>query len=160
MFIDAAGKPARCAAVLFTENDCLYTDGKPSVAVLSLLTDRRDAQIMALEAIAISLGLSTFVPELHNRKVLVFSDNTGAEACTRKGSANSHDHCQIVHQIWSIAFLNRTHLWMERVGTEYNISDLPSRGSYKLLRELKAKWRAPVMLTPFLDDLIQRPVTQ
>ena len=34
---------------------------------------------MAMEALAIVLGLSTFAKELHHRKVIVFSDNTAAE---------------------------------------------------------------------------------
>ena len=34
---------------------------------------------MTLEILAISVGLSTFAEELAGRKVIVFSDNTGAE---------------------------------------------------------------------------------
>ena len=153
MFVDAAGCPARCAAVLFTEDQCLYTDGKPSERILANLLQRKDSQIMALESIAIALGMSTFAPELHKRKVIVFSDNTAAEAATRRGTAKAWDHCAIVHQVWTQAVMNRTHLWIERVDSESNISDCPSRMRYTLLEELGAVWRAPLVSHIFLDDL-------
>ena len=46
---------------------------------MAKLLARRDSQIVALEAIAIALGLSTFSEELRGRKVVLYSDNTGAE---------------------------------------------------------------------------------
>ena len=42
------------------------------------------------------------------------------------------------------------HIWIERVPSDDNISDLPSRESYGLMTELGAKWRAPVMAHIFL----------
>ena len=41
------------------------------------------------------------------------------------------------------AVKNRTHVWVERVGTDDNISDLPSRESYGLMYEFGAEWREP-----------------
>ena len=72
------------------------------------------------------------------------------QAATRKGTAKSWDHCQIVHGIWAQAAANHTHIWIERVGSEYNISDLPSRERYGLLKELGAVWRAPVITELFM----------
>ena len=79
LFVDARGVPARCAAVLFIDGDCLYTDGMPSASIMQTFTQRADNQIMTLEILAISVGLSTFAEELKGRKVIVYSDNTGAE---------------------------------------------------------------------------------
>ena len=87
--VDAAGSPARCAAVLFLDGKWSYTDSKPSEALMNRLNDRCDNQIMALETMAIALGLSTFEEELEQRSVIVYSDNKGAEAATRKGTAKS-----------------------------------------------------------------------
>ena len=155
MFVDAASSPMRCAAVLFCEEGWFYTDGKPSEAIVNRLTVRRDNQIMGLESIAIGLGLSTFAPELHKRKVVVYSDNKGAEAATRKGSARSWDHCQVIHEIWTQALANHTYVWIERVPSEDNLSDLPSRGEYELVAsELGAQWREPVIANLFLDDVL------
>lgn len=51
----------RCAAVLFSENGCHYTDGIPGKAIVDNLAMRNDSQIMALEQVAIALGLRTFL---------------------------------------------------------------------------------------------------
>ena len=79
--IDARGSRARCAAVLFSAGKCFFTDGEPSPCYMNLLEERRDNQIMSLEIMAIAVGLSTFAEELKGRKVVVYSDNTGAEVC-------------------------------------------------------------------------------
>ena len=81
LFVDARGSPARCAAVLFVDGKCLFTDGQPSLRFMGLLEERRDNQIMSLEIMAVAVGLSTFADELKGRKVVVYSDNTGAEVC-------------------------------------------------------------------------------
>ena len=49
---------------------------------------------MAWEMLSIALGISTFKELLRGRKVIVWGDNTGAEAACRKGSAKSWDHAQ------------------------------------------------------------------
>ena len=79
LFVDARGNPGRCAAVLYKEGRWLYTDGPPMRAITTALEERSDAQIMALESVAIALGLCTFAAELHGTKVVVYSDNKGAE---------------------------------------------------------------------------------
>ena len=47
--------------------------------------------------------------------------------------------------------MNSTYLWIERVGAEDNIADLPSRQKYDLLRELGAQWRPPVVTSLFMS---------
>ncbi len=69
----------------------------------------------------------------------------GAEGATKKGSAKAFDHNQLIHEIWSHAFLQKMALWVERVPSEFNISDSPSRFDYDLLTELGAVWRKPVL---------------
>ena len=108
---------------------------------------------MAFESLAIALGTSTFEKELRGRKVVVYNDNKAAEASSWKGSAKCWDHSQIVHDVWTHAFLNRIFLWVERVSTKHNISDLPSREEYELMRDIKAVWRPPVISPLFLEDV-------
>ena len=81
MLVDARGSPAHCAAVLFVNGQVHFTDGAPSEAVMARFRQRADNQIMSLEMLAISVGLATFAAELRGRKVIVYSDNTGAEVC-------------------------------------------------------------------------------
>ena len=102
VFVDARGTPPRCAAVTFLDGHYHYTDGKPSDKVMNFFRSRNDAQICGLEMLAIAVGLSTYADELKGRKVIVHSDNVGAEAATTKGTAKEWDHCQIVHEIWTM----------------------------------------------------------
>lgn len=74
---------------------------------------------------------------------MLFGDNTGAEVSTRKGSAKQFDLCRIIHEIWSLALCGGFGLWIERVPTDENIADLPSREDYELLRKLDAQWWEP-----------------
>ena len=46
---------------------------------------RGDGQITSLEILAIALGVSTFADSIAGRRVIVFSDNKGAESATQKG---------------------------------------------------------------------------
>ena len=153
LFVDARGEPARCAAVLFDGFSWLYTDGAPSERVMSNFKNRSDSQIMGLEMVAISLGLSTFASRLQNRKVIVHSDNKGAEGAARKAMAKEWDHCRIAHEIWSLALRNKMHLWITRVASKDNISDSPSREEYGLMQELGATFVPPVVAQCIFEGL-------
>lgn len=80
LFVDASGEPPYIGAVLAIDGALYYTDGPVPERFMQWLHARADAQIMALEIAAIAVGLSSFQHLLRGRKVLVFSDNTGAEA--------------------------------------------------------------------------------
>ena len=67
--------------------------------MLDEFQQREDAQIMGLEILAIAVGLATFANELRGRRVVVWSDNTGAESASRKGTARSWDHAVMIHDI-------------------------------------------------------------
>ena len=152
VFVDARGVPPRCAAVAFIDGVCHFTDGMPSKAIMDRFHTRKDSQICGLEMLAIALGLSTFAEELKGRTVVVYSDNKGAEPAARTGSAKSWDHCEIIHEVWSMAVQIGAHLWIGRGSSADNISDLPSRAEYALLyEEFNAQWREPVIGKIFLD---------
>ena len=97
------------------------------------------------------VALSTFSNEVQGEKVLLYSDNKGAEATTAKGSARAFDHNALVHEIWSHALRHNFHLWVERVPSKFNIADSPSRFRYKILEDIKAKWRRPVLAEVYLS---------
>ena len=145
----------RCAAVLCVDGRVYYTDGKPADQIVDRFTKRADNQITTLEILAISVGLSSFDDLLLGRKVIVFSDNTGAEATVRKGSSRAWDQSKLIHEIWSLALLLKLHIWIERVPSDDNISDDPSREAYELLdaprpRGLGASWRPARLAKIFL----------
>ena len=116
---------------------------EPPSGGLQAFRARGDSQIMGLELLAISLGLATFKEYIAGRNVVVHSDNTGSEVrnlcvvcmvCNRvfqvsirRGTARSLDHAQLVHHQWLFIAEHGINLFVKRVGTKYNIADLPSR---------------------------------
>ena len=76
----------------------------------------------------------------------------GAEHGTAKGSARAFDHNALIHSVWMQALIQRFQLWVYRVPTDDNLSDLPSRGEYAILSELGAVWHEPSMASLHLVD--------
>ena len=91
-------------------------------------------------------GLSVFADKVVGRNVHLHSDNTGAEWSTKRGRARSWDHTCIVHGIWLAALRLGMGLYVSRVPSCENLSDLPSREQYKLLWKIGA-----VRVPPRLD---------
>ena len=145
ILVDAASTPACCAAVLFCDGFTWYTAMEPSNELLEQLEVRGDKQITSLEIIAILLSLMTFGELIRGRKVVLYSDNKGAEGSTTKGSAKASDQNQLVHEIWTLALKLRIGLWIERVPSKDNLSDSPSRYEYDVLEMLRATWIWPKM---------------
>ena len=70
------------------------------------------------------------------------------------GSARAFDQNAIIHGIWKRAAELRTEMWIERVDTQMNIADDPSRERYTLLDRMKAR-----RVTAVLDEVFQSPQT-
>ena len=144
LFADARGGSApRLAAVLFIDGLAFWTDAPPDDGLLTDLAPRSDSQIMALELLAIALGLATFGERLANRRVVIWSDNVGAEAAVRSGRASAWDHSRIIHSLWYLIARIGCGAWFDRVPSEENVADLPSREKYELLRLLEANFVTP-----------------
>ena len=157
LFVDASGKRGRCAAVLFLDGQRSYTDGVPSPAVMAAFNKRSDWQITTLEIMALAIGLSTFADKLRNRNVVIWSDNSGAEASTRKGSGRAWDHCRLIHDVWMLALQYGMRIWIERVPSHDNVSDCPSRLDYYSMGLLEAAWHPPVIASSYLSAWAKSP---
>ena len=127
-----------------------YCDMEPPSHLMASFRPRRDNQIMGLEMLSIAVGISSFAKLIAGRNIVVWSDNTAAEACTRKGTARSFDHLCIVHALWLRAAELHTELHIRRVPTEVNIADDPSREKYSLLDAIARK--VPVCKTAAMLD--------
>ena len=90
--------------------------------------------------LAIALALSTFGQMIAGRHVRVWSDNTGSESSTKKGAAKAFDHNCLVHCLWLMAAKLQIDMFVDRVPSAENISDLPSREEYELLGALGAQF--------------------
>lgn len=87
---------------MFTGEQILYTDGLPAPEIMEKFSKRSDNQITTLEVLAIAIGLSTFGDLLANRRVIIFSDNKGAEGSVRNGASKAWDQSMLIHEIWTL----------------------------------------------------------
>ena len=46
--------------------------------------------------------------------------------------------------MWTLCFQQKIDLWIERVASNDNISDSPSRFEYEIMDDLEAEWCEPV----------------
>eukprot|EP00973_Karenia_brevis_P009904 1338770-Karenia_brevis.AAC.1 len=109
----------------------------PTADMIGHFRVRQDRQIMGLELLAISMALSTFAPWLVHKRIVLHSDNSGAEVSFRRGTARKYDHTQLVHQQWLKVTQLGAAVYVKRVATQDNLADLPSRGVRLELRVLK-----------------------
>ena len=79
LFCDASGYPPHLGAVLYSDGQIWFTHMAVTDSDLSRFKRRADNQIMGLELLSISLGLSTFEDKLRDKSVVIHSDNTGSE---------------------------------------------------------------------------------
>ena len=149
LFCDAAGTPPHLGAVLSDGSDCLWTHMEVPAEVLRQFQQRRDSQIMGLELLAISLGMSSFEDRLKRRAVVIHCDNSGSEVALSKGRARSLDHSQLVHSQWLHAAREHMKLYVLRVASEDNVADLPSRSEFSVLKEHEAVEVSPKLHTQY-----------
>ena len=155
LYCDARGVPPRVAAVLDTGCSLSYTDWQPDDEAMRVFSDRRDAQIMGLELMAVVVGLATFGPACAGKMVTVWTDNAGGEGALRAGGAAAEDHNLLTHFAWLLGIQHQFGIWVERVDTKSNVADLPSREEYRLLHELGA-----MPVDPVVPDAVWHPATR
>ena len=114
--------------------------------------------ITSYELLAILLGVETFAWECSGRSVQIWTDNTGGEGALRKRAARRIVHNAIVHYVWWKAASLGMGVFVERVPTEVNIADSPSRSGDDavgtMLQRLGAEFREarlPAELSPWGD---------
>ena len=118
LFTDASGGGGgHLGAVLLIDGECHWTHMEVSEQLQGMFVNRADNQIMGLELLGVSLGMSTFEKLLWGRRVIAHCDNRGAEVrclhphrrrsltrvlgplgqvAIRRGTARKYDHAQLV----------------------------------------------------------------
>ena len=127
LFTDARSKPPRIAGVMLGSLSPVYTAWDPDEETMAAWVLRIDDQIVALELLAVVVSVLTFCEELSGTSVRLWIDNSVGEFALSKGSAKAADHNKLVHIVWTLAAKFHFGLWVERVPSELNISDEPSR---------------------------------
>ena len=84
-------------------------------------------------------GLDTFAEQLYERKVKIYTDNTAAEYILGRGSAKESGQNQLAHVFWLRCVKLDIDVRIERVASENNIADDPSRERYVLMDAIGAR---------------------
>ena len=137
-------------AVFFCDGVTSYTHGAVPERVVCSLKERCDEQIVALEMLAVVFALLAFLPHLADRAVRIWVDNAAAECILKRGSAASSDHNWICHEIWTLCFKHKIGLWVERVSSDDNVADEPSRRKFDVVGELGKEVAVPACTSDVL----------
>jgi len=116
--------------VLFIDDGVYYSDGEPARAIMDEFAKRSDNQITTLEILAVAVGLSTFTGLLTGRRVVVWTDNKGAEVrvcicagltlsmrhvgqgSVKKGASSAWDQTRLIHEIWTLVCVQRVRVFV------------------------------------------------
>ena len=124
---DEAG-PDRIGAVMFDRR--AVAPKQISEVIPTAVSDkwlRRKTQIVPIEMIAPILEIETFRDHLRNKDVLLLIDSEAVEAALVKGYSSKDDLCELVEIFWELALEYRINLFIDRVSTDANPADWPSR---------------------------------
>ena len=120
--------PDRVGAVLFDRRL------KCPLQFTSLIPDHvkkrwlsRTTQIVPVEMIAPVLALATFADRLQGADVLLLIDSESVEGALIKGYSSREDLCEIISVFWDLALQLRVRVFIDRISTDANPADWPSR---------------------------------
>ena len=99
---------------------------------------QRTTQIIPIEMMAPVLALSSFADRLVNSDVILLIDSEAVEAALIKGYSSKSDVCLIISVFWKLALKLRCRIFIDRVSTDANPADWPSRND--LVRGQTAGW--------------------
>ena len=121
--------PDRIGAVMFDRRM-----GKPvqftSVVPLAVKKKwlQRKTQIVPVEMVAPIVALQTFKARLRNCDLILLIDSAEAvEGALIKGYSSREDLCELVSVFWDLVFELRIRVFIDRIATDANPADWPSR---------------------------------
>ena len=92
-----------------------------------------------IETIAPLVALLSTPERFRDRDVVLFIDNTGALFGIGKGDCHDADSGRLIHLFHCMCQALNVRVWVEHVPSGANISDLPSRDEFELIRKMGSK---------------------
>ena len=132
--------PERIGAVCFDRRGAApiqFSEAIPEAVIRKWVP--RATQIFPVELIAPVLALATFADQVRGRDVVMLIDSEGVEAALIKGYSSHEDLVEIIEVFWDLAFELRANVFIDRVSTDGNPADWPSRNN--LVRGTEAGWQ-------------------
>ena len=109
----------------------------------------RSNQIALIELLAVVVAVDTFKPIITGQRVLVMIDSESALGGLVKGYSALEDICELVGVFWQSVDDSRTLVYLDRIPTDSNPADAPSRNKMEVAKRLG--W---VITEPVLQDRI------
>ena len=103
-----------------------------------------------VELVAAVLALTSFGPSLRGKHVLLLIDSEAVEGALIKGYSGTEDVCELVGLFWDLAAALKCQIYIDRVPTDANPADYPSRND--LVRGREAGWETAEISWP--DELV------
>jgi len=92
----------------------------------------RATQICMVELVATVLALHTFKDYLREKTLILLVDAEAVEGALVKGYSSRSDLCELVGIFWDIVLELRVLVYIDRVPTDANCADAPSRDKLKI----------------------------
>ena len=106
----------------------------------------RTTQIIPIEMLAPLLALSTFSDRLVGADVILLIDSEVVEAALIKGYSSRSDVCFLISQFWDLSLKLKCRIFIDRVSTDANPADWPSRDDLK--KGEAAGWKTVQVIWP------------
>ena len=95
----------------------------------------RKTQIAQVELLAIVAAIHRYGPELSGKRVIALVDSESALGAAIKGYSRKDDVSDLLSVLWEEVSRYRIILYLDRISTDANISDGPSRNDWSLQEE-------------------------
>jgi hypothetical protein len=100
--------------------------------------------------IATILALETFAERVCGADIILLIDSEAVEGSLVKGYSSKDDLCKIISLFWNLAFQLRARIFIDRVSTDANPADWPSRNKLQLgeaggWRTVQASWPSSLL---------------
>ncbi len=96
---------------------------------------KRETQINQVELLALVAAMEAYGPELEGKRVIALVDSEGALGAAIKGYSVHRDVSDLVTILWESVSRWGIILYLDRISTDANISDGPSRDDWAVARE-------------------------
>ena len=96
----------------------------------------RASQICMIELVAVIVAIETFRHYLAGKHVLIFVDSEAVEGALVKGYTARPDICELVGVFWQLALQLKCSVYIDRVPTDANPADHPSRNRMEIGEKL------------------------
>ena len=115
---------------------CAAGSKVPQAVVKKLQGEDKTHIIGLIEMYACICAIYNFADVLRGQKFILFVDNYPAQDCIIKGSSSDHTWRELLLVLERIDQQVSSYMWVSRVPSESNISDCPSRGSLKEVKDI------------------------